>query len=184
MSSPPIGHYEKLPAACCDWDPQAPMVAARIGTLITRHLPDVTVEHIGSTAIPGCAGKGIIDLQVLYPAGRLPAVRDALDSLGFQRQQGRDPWPEERPMRVGAVEHAGTCFRIHAHVVAADAPEVTATRAFRDRLRADATLRDAYMARKRAIIASGISDTYEYTLAKGDFVRDTLAAGEDHAETR
>lgn len=99
----PIGQYEKRPAVCDDWDPNAPEVGARLAALINDELPDVLVEHLGSSPIPGCAGKGMIDLHILYGAGRLKAVQDALADLGCQPQVSRDPWPEERPMRTGAT---------------------------------------------------------------------------------
>ena len=46
------------------------------------HSGGLRVEHIGSTSVPGCAGKGIIDLMVLYPVGGLEHARQVLDSLG------------------------------------------------------------------------------------------------------
>ena len=132
-----IEAYHQMPAACREHDPRAMDVARQVGSLIESHLPDVVVEHVGSTSVPGFAGKGVVDLMVLYPSGRLPAVRDKLDGLGFQHQTTRDPFPEERPMRGGSVDHYGTRFRLHAHVIAADAPEASELRAFRERLRAD-----------------------------------------------
>jgi GrpB-like predicted nucleotidyltransferase (UPF0157 family) len=169
-----IGAYQELPAAVRPYDHRVAGAAQRLRGLIESAMPGVAVEHIGSTSVPGCAGKGVIDLQVLYPPGQLAAARAALDALGFQRQQGRDPWPEERPMRVGAVEHEGARFQIHAHVICVDDAEVAANRRFRDGLRADATLVDAYVARKHAIVDSGVSDATDYSYAKGDFIRDAL----------
>jgi GrpB-like predicted nucleotidyltransferase (UPF0157 family) len=169
MPDPVIGPYQHLPAACLDHDPRAAEVAWRVARLITARLPAVAVEHMGSTAVPGCAGKGVIDLMLLYPEGRLQAAKDVLEALGFQRQTTRDPFPEERPMRVGAVDHAGSTFRLHVHVIAAAAPEAAALRAFRDRLRADPDLVTAYVARKRAILVAGITDPVEYCEEKSAF---------------
>jgi GrpB-like predicted nucleotidyltransferase (UPF0157 family)/mannose-6-phosphate isomerase-like protein (cupin superfamily) len=169
-----IGPYQSMPAACREHDPRAGEAARQVGALIESHLPGVVVEHVGSTSVPGCAGKGVVDLMVLYPPGGLPAVRDKLDELGFQRQTSRDPFPEERPMRTGSVDHAGTRFLLHAHVIAADAPEASELRAFRERLRADPRLRDAYVATKRSILAEGITDSLDYSVRKGAFVRTAL----------
>jgi GrpB-like predicted nucleotidyltransferase (UPF0157 family) len=151
-------------------------VAQKVGSLIESRLPGVIVEHVGSTSVPGCAGKGIVDLMILYPTGTLPAVLDKLDDLGFQRQTSRDPFPESRPMRTGSVDHDGTRFRLHAHVIATDAPEASELRAFRERLRADRSLVDAYVARKRAILAEGITDSLDYCHLKGGFVGEVLEA--------
>jgi GrpB-like predicted nucleotidyltransferase (UPF0157 family) len=165
-----IGPYEHLPAACLAYDPRAAEVAHLVGSLIEARLPGIVVEHVGSTAVPGCAGKGVVDMMVLYPPGRLAEVRDGLAELGFSRQTTRDPVPEDRPMRTGSVEHDGTRYRLHAHVLAADSPEVTAFRAFRDRLRADPGLVAEYVACKWGIIAEGITDTVDYSIRKGEFV--------------
>jgi RimJ/RimL family protein N-acetyltransferase/GrpB-like predicted nucleotidyltransferase (UPF0157 family) len=169
-----IGPYEHPLAACLDYDPRVVDVARRVADAIAARLPDGTVEHVGSTSVPGLAGKGVVDLMLLYAPGRLAVARAALDQLGFQQQTGRDPFPEERPMRLGSLEVDGQRFSLHVHVIAADAPEAAELRAFRDRLRADATLREQYVARKRAILAEGVTDTLEYCYRKGDFVQDVV----------
>jgi len=157
-----------------EWDPDAIEAAQRLVELLMSRLSVVTVEHIGSTAVPGCAGKGVLDLMVLYPAGRLEETRNLLDALGFQRQTSRDPFPEERPMGTGAIAHQGKLFRIHAHVIAQDSPEVGELRRFRNRLRADEELRKAYVAKKRAILEQGITDPLDYSNAKGEFIREEV----------
>jgi RimJ/RimL family protein N-acetyltransferase len=145
-----------------------------VAELVTSRLPDCLVEHVGSTAVPGLAGKGVVDLMLLYPPGRLAAARDALDALGFQRQTGPDPFPEERPMRIGSVGHDGGRFRLHVHVIASHASEAGVLRTFRDRLRADPALRERYAARKRAVLAAGVTDPVEYCYRKGGLVQDAL----------
>jgi GrpB-like predicted nucleotidyltransferase (UPF0157 family) len=166
--------YERQPAVCRPWDPRAVQVASLIAGALLAQMPSLQVEHVGSTAVPDCAGKGTVDLAVLYPPGSLRQARDLVDVLGFQRQQTRDPFPEQRPMRVGAIKHAGQVFQLHLHIVCADADEASELLSLRDRLRSDEKLRQAYVARKRAIIAGGVSDPLEYCYAKGRFIDDTL----------
>ena len=169
-----IGPYEPLPATCNDHDPRSFEVAKLVADLIESHLPDVKVEHVGSTAVPGCAGKGVVDLMILYPPGRLPEVKDVLKALGFQRQTGRDPFPEERPMRIGSIDYDGTRFRLHAHVIPVDSPEVLELRTFRDRLRGESMLLEQYVALKRKIIAEGVTDSLDYSIRKGEFIAGIL----------
>ena len=171
----PIQPYSESRTAYVEYDADAIDVAARVGTLITSAAPWVAVEHIGSTAIPGCAGKGIVDLMALYPAGRLDATREAIDRLGFQRQKTGHIFPEERPMRVGAIEHGGSRYRLHVHLIDAQSAEKETLRQFRDRLRASAALRDAYQEKKRAILRAGVRDREQYTHAKGEFITAVLA---------
>lgn len=170
-----IQPYEELPAACHDYDPRAAQVAALIANAINQHLPGLIVEHIGSSAVPNCAGKGVVDLMSLYPFAQLEAAKALLDQLGFQRQSTRDPWPESRPMRVGAYEFDGKLFRLHAHVIAMDSPEAEELRAFRDRLRNEPALLADYVERKRQIIAAGGTDTVDYSVRKGEFVSAALS---------
>jgi len=169
-----IGLYETGPATCNDHDPRAIQVAVRVGHLIQSHLPGVVVEHIGSTAVPGCAGKGVIDLMVLYQQGQLPQVREGLDTLGFQRQTGRDPFPEDRPMRIGSIDHEGSRFLLHAHVIDMNSREVGELRSFRDRLRDDRALLDQYSALKRKLILEGVTDRLDYSIRKGEFIAGIL----------
>jgi GrpB-like predicted nucleotidyltransferase (UPF0157 family) len=173
-----IGPYEDRPAACQEHDPRSAEVAQRVAAVIQSQLPCGSVEHIGSTAVPGCAGKGIVDLMLLYPEGRLAAARAALAALGFQPQTTRDPFPEDRPMRTGSLVHDGKTFLLHVHVLATTSPEVRQLRSFRDRLRADPSLVAAYVAAKRAIVASGGTDSVDYSIRKGAFVVEALAQNE------
>ncbi len=170
-----IQAYEEQPAACHDYDPRAAQVATRIADIINRHIPELIIEHIGSTAVPGCAGKGVVDLMLLYPTGQLEAAKALLDQLGFQHQSTRDPWPETRPMRLGAFEYDSQLFRLHVHVIAMDSPEVAELRAFRDRLCDDSALLACYVERKRQIIAAGVTDTVDYSYSKGEFISAALS---------
>lgn len=142
--------------------------------MIRDRIPGVAAEHVGSTAVPGCAGKGVVDLMIPYREGELPHVKKALEDLGFQRQGTRDPFPEDRPMRVGSLEHDGDSFRLHVHVVPAGSAEPEEFRNFRDRLRSDPELLRGCVDRKRRIIEGGTTDTIEYARTKGAFVRQVL----------
>lgn len=178
---PTILPYTARPAVCREYDPRAAVVAGQIAALVAAHLPHIAAEHVGSTSVPGCAGKGIVDLMIPVGGGELDAMKGLLDRLGFQRQTNRDPFPEDRPMRVGAVVHEGETFLLHVHVISATSPEVAEMRLFRDRLRADPELVAAYVARKRQIIAGGVTDSLEYCYAKGEFVQGVLGSNqEDH----
>jgi GrpB-like predicted nucleotidyltransferase (UPF0157 family) len=167
MPQLPIGKYLTLPATVADWDPRFTIVARQLSELISGACAELIVEHVGSTSVPGCAGKGVIDLLVLYslhlqPESGLDQAKATLARLGFQHQSSATPFPEERPMRVGSWEYDGSLFRIHAHVLAADAMECREFIAFRDALRSDPDLVGSYLREKRAVIASGITDSAAY----------------------
>jgi GrpB-like predicted nucleotidyltransferase (UPF0157 family) len=165
-----VGNYERSAPVFADYDPRAPQVAQILKHAIEQRDPRLVVEHIGSTAVPGCRGKGVIDLVVTYMEGDLESAKAALDALGFQRQSGREPFPETRPMRVAALSALDGSFRIHAHVIERDGLEHRQLIAFRDALRSDTELRRAYEDTKEQIVASGITDSLDYTKAKGSFI--------------
>jgi GrpB-like predicted nucleotidyltransferase (UPF0157 family) len=166
--------YLSMPAEFRAYDPQVVEMARLLCRAIRSVDPELQVEHVGSTSVPGCGGKGVIDLAVLYPEGLLARARTVLDDLGFQKQSGREPFPESRPMRVGCAEHAGRSFQIHAHVIALGSEEHRELVWFREALRGSWELRHRYEERKRAILAMGIEDSIEYCKAKGTFISDVL----------
>jgi len=166
--------YVSAPAEFHDYDPRAAEVAGILSKAIAAVAPDLRVQHVGSTSVPGCGGKGIVDLAVLYPDSFLARARTTLDELGFQKQGERDAFPESRPMRVGCIEHDGRSYRIHAHVIALGSEEHQELAWFREALRASSELRHSYEERKSAILASGIKDPVEYCKAKGAFISEAL----------
>ena len=49
-------------------------------TSIQALLPDATIEHVGSSAIPGALTKGDVDVMVQVEAAQFASARSALDS--------------------------------------------------------------------------------------------------------
>ena len=144
-------------------------MARRVGELVRQRRPDLTVEHIGSTAVPGLPGKGIVDLSIETEAADIPGVVAMLYDLGFQPQPGPDPWPPTRPMPVGAYHLDGHEFRIHLHVQpkGGDFPRDIA---FRDALRNDPELKRQYTELKRSITAGGPVEGFRYTHSKTTWI--------------
>src|SRR5947209_4297554 len=99
--------YERRAAAVKPWDPRSEAVAGRVIEIIHLVRPDLVVEHIGSTAVPGLPGKGIVDLGTEADPAKIPAIVEAMGTLGFGPQPGPNPWPATRPMLVGALDHNG-----------------------------------------------------------------------------
>jgi 5-(carboxyamino)imidazole ribonucleotide synthase len=164
-----IGPYERRTAEVHPWDPRTVEVARRVAALINERRPELVVEHIGSTAVPGLPGKGIVDLSIETQPAEIPGIVAMLYELGFGPQPGPDPWPPTRPMPVGAYEYDGTSFRIHLHVqpVGGDMPRDLA---FRDALRNDPELKRQYTDLKEGITAGGAVDGFRYTHSKTTWI--------------
>jgi len=178
----PIQQYITQPPAYQDYDPQAAIIAQLLSETIRAVGPQLRVEHVGSSSVPGCGGKGYLDLMIIYPSGQLDLAKSVVHELGFQRQEGRDPFPEERPMRVGSVEHGGRQYLIHAHVISCDSAEVDVMLDFREALQSDPALVRAYEEEKRMILEQGVLDGADYAEKKSKFVEKTLAQRHDQAK--
>jgi GrpB-like predicted nucleotidyltransferase (UPF0157 family) len=174
MADPPILPYEKQPAVVREHDPRAFEVAARLIQRIQAACLGTVVEHVGSTAVAGLPGKGIIDLMIVAEPQQIPQITEDLLRIGFQRQTGPEPFPPTRPMLQGAVSDNGQRYRIHLHVIPTNLDDAAELREFRDALRADPAMCAAYTARKRAIVAAGTTDSLQYTHAKAGWIEGQL----------
>jgi GrpB-like predicted nucleotidyltransferase (UPF0157 family) len=157
-------------------DPRVFAVARRVTEVVAVAVPGAAAEHVGSSSVAGLAGKNIVDMLLPADPAEIPRITDALVAVGFQRQEGRDPFPPTRPMLEGSLREEGVVFWIHLHVIQLGDPEIDEMRALRDRLRADPALREAYVAEKRGIVEEGVRDSLEYSYRKGVFVVETLRA--------
>ncbi len=176
MSELPIRPYERQPAAFHPWDPKTIDVARDVTRLVESARPGTDAQHVGSSSVPGMPGKNVVDLGVEASPDDIPDVVDALLSLGFQRQGGLAPFPPTRPLALGNVDHDGTSYRVHFHVMPPARHELAELLAFRDALRTDPTLRDGYAASKQAFVEQAPDGDANllYTVYKGDFVQDAL----------
>ena len=69
-----------------DYDPSWPEVFERLRAHIWPALSDValTVEHVGSTSVPGLAAKPIIDMTIVVPTeSEIPVAIGRLATLGY-----------------------------------------------------------------------------------------------------
>lgn len=132
------------------------------------------IEHIGSTAVPGLPAKPVLD--VLLGVGALEVVearRAALQALGFRY---RPEYEDVLPQRRYFTRDPGPGLRVHLHAVVLGAPLWVDHLAFRDALRGDAALRDAYGALKQSLALRFAHDKAAYTDAKAPFIAEVLAA--------
>ena len=167
----PIGPYVRGAASVQPWDPRSATVAERVIGLIRSARPELHVEHIGSTSVPGLPGKGIVDLGTEADPADIPAITSAMYELGFGPQPGPDAWPPTRPMHVGSVVEEGTTYLVHFHVHPRGTGDLEKDLRFRDALRADPALRDGYARVKSAIVGpDGAADRTRYQTEKGDWI--------------
>jgi len=131
------------------------------------------VEHVGSTSIPGLAAKPILDFQAqVTDLDSAPQVAAVLAPQGWHLVP---PELDQRPWERFFVRVADERRRAHLHLFGVDAPHWYERLAFRDALRADPALVDAYATLKTDLAAQHRDDREAYTRAKDTFVRRVLA---------
>jgi GrpB-like predicted nucleotidyltransferase (UPF0157 family) len=124
-----------------------------------------SVEHIGSTAIPGLSAKPVIDIMAAVAS--LDASRPALAPLAAL---GYCYFPY-RPDDEHWFCKPSPAFRTHhLHLVPLDSPQWAGALAFRDYLRAHPATAAEYEALKQRLALTFRLDREAYTDAKGPFI--------------
>lgn len=127
------------------------------------------IEHVGSTAVPGLAGKPIIDVDIVVELNYIEPAAAVLESLGF-RPLGELGIPERWAFKEPA-HLSGT----NTYVIVNGSLALKNHRALRDLLRRRADLRDEYAATKRAA-GPRAADIFEYGQMKTETIQKILAA--------
>ena len=130
----------------------------------------LAVEHYGSTSVPNLRAKPIIDLQI--------GVADILHGLRFIEPMARLGY--DYVWDHGIPEHhifgKGEARTHMAHVVVHKGQQWLRYLHFRDRLRCEPDLRDAYEALKLHLVV--VAETRSaYTAGKTTFVESTCSTG-------
>jgi GrpB-like predicted nucleotidyltransferase (UPF0157 family) len=159
------------PVIIVDYDPRWPQVFQDLRAPVVAALGDlvVTVEHVGSTAVPGLAAKPIIDMDVVVLSAReIPEAIARLAALGYVHRgdlgiTGREAFtsPPEKP-------------RHHLYLCASDSEELRRHRCFRDFLLRHPEEARAYAALKQAAALRFTDDRVAYNEAKTQFVEAVL----------
>ena len=141
---------------------------------------DVSVEHVGSTAIPGLIAKPILDVDVNYGGETtFVEVRSKLEAVGYDHRgdqgvPGREAFRQDGSDVPRSLE-AQPRSRHHLYVCHEDSTEVRRHLAFRDALRADPSLAGQYAELKEKLLQLVGDDRERYTEGKSEFVEGVLS---------
>src|SRR5436309_2346175 len=135
------------------YDPRWPAAFEDEKVRLEKALGEITkgIEHYGSTAVPGLCAKPILDILIgVSPLSEWARCKPALEALGYDYAEGagvpghyifgRGRDRTERTHLVHVVEYQGKSW--------------CGSLAFRDALRSDAGLREAYAQVKERAVAS------------------------------
>ncbi len=151
-----------------DWPIHFERIAADLQPALAN-IPSATIEHVGSTSIPGLAAKPIIDIDIIVDPDDIPAGIAALESIGYRHRgdlgvPGREAFfpPDDDPKRNVYLCQRG-CLSVRNHL------------AVRDVLRRRPDLRDQYGAVKLALAADPTMDIDTYIARKSPILQTILA---------
>ncbi|HKU34127.1 MAG TPA: dephospho-CoA kinase [Paenarthrobacter sp.] len=160
-----------------------PSVAARLMSRIEAAIPAgiLSLDHVGSTSVPGLAAKDVLDLQLGVPdLETADRIAPLLASAGFpavphvtsDSPKPSDPDPSGWQKRFHANADPGRGVNLHVRV--AGSPGWRYALMFRDWLRADADAREAYESHKRDLAErfAEDQDTAGYADAKEPWFTD------------
>ena len=131
----------------------------------------LAVHHVGSTSVPGLCAKPILDLLVSIPDfARGVELVPGLAALGYEFRPA-----EDTPDRHFFRQRRGTVRSQHLSLAEPTSRHHRVTLAFRDALRADSRLAQAYADLKLELARRFPHDRPAYIEGKSKFVGDVLA---------
>jgi GrpB-like predicted nucleotidyltransferase (UPF0157 family) len=161
-----VGGREKVRIRIVDYDPEWPMRFERERARLRSALgaSALSIEHIGSTAVPGLAAKPIVDVLVVVRDPEDSALVAPLERADYQLRVRE---PGHRMFRTPERD-------VHVHLWPEGA-EVERLLAFRDRLLESPDDRRAYERLKRELAERDWDDMNHYADAKSELIAEILA---------
>jgi GrpB-like predicted nucleotidyltransferase (UPF0157 family) len=151
-----VEYNENWPAI---YERERQFIVSVLGDAIT------SIEHIGSTAVPGLSAKPTIDLMLLVERLAPEEIYACpLKTLGYI-------YVEEASNTNRYFLKKGEPRAYHLHIVECDNYEHRRLIAFRDYLRLHPRVREEYEALKKALALKFCNDRKAYTNAKTEFIR-------------
>lgn len=129
----------------------------------------VSIEHIGSTAVPGLAAKPIIDIDiVLQEHTALDTIKNRLATIGY-RHHGNQGIPGREVFKrdvTTAAQEVLDRVAHHLYVCPVNSEELQRHLRFRDYLRTDEAARIQYEQLKYQIAEEAKQDRKQYAVLK------------------
>ena len=166
-----IGDIEPQTIVVADYDPAWPerfrYEEARIRAALGAAA--LSVEHIGSTSVPGLAAKPILDvLLVVEDPGDEGFYVPAIEGAGYVLRVREPGFDEHRIFRTPAKD-------VHVHVFSPGSPEIDRYLLLRERLREDEGDRELYARTKRELASREWPSMQHYAEAKTEVIEGIIA---------
>jgi GrpB-like predicted nucleotidyltransferase (UPF0157 family) len=166
-----IGEIEPRKVVVVDYDPAWPERYRRQEAKIRAALgrAALSVEHVGSTSVPGLAAKPIVDiLLVVEDSGQEASYLPALEEAGYVLRVREPDLDEHRMFRTPEKD-------VHVHVYSAGSPEIGRYLLLREQMRKDEGDRELYARTKRELASKEWPSVDHYADAKTEVIEGILA---------
>ena len=141
----------------------------------------VQIEHMGSTAVPGLGGKGVIDISVSAPKLKWPEISEKLAEAGYEYKKKDEEREKERLFFMANLPDRELGTRLyHIHLSYAESPELKKELGFRDYLRTHSADAEKYAEIKKQAVEEARKFTTKnemrdtYSKVKQDFIEEIL----------
>lgn len=105
----------------------------RIQKILRKRIP---IEHIGSTAVPGLGGKGVIDISITEQKSNWSTIKEKLEKAGYEYKKKEPEREKERLFFMANLPDKELGTRIyHIHLTYPESLEFKKEIGFRDYLR-------------------------------------------------
>ncbi len=157
-----------------EYNPSWPLWFEQLKTRLEGALDGVphTIEHVGSTAVPGMTAKPIIDINIVCEPGEFPVIRERLATIGYAHRgdlgiQGREAFnaTEEVAATLNLPPH-------HLYVCEKGNQALLEHLAFRDFMRQHPQWREKLSAFKLSLCEKYDNDRQAYMDGKSDMVKE------------
>jgi GrpB-like predicted nucleotidyltransferase (UPF0157 family) len=135
---------------------------------------DYQIEHIGSTAVPGLGGKGIIDIMVAVPKGQMQNVSKQVQDAGYIFR----PLASTETRLFLRTEYPADFSKetvFHLHVTFPESADWIEAIEFRNYLRTHPEDLRRYAEIKKMAAQQAHEKTEKYKSIKDDIVKDIVA---------
>ena len=134
--------------------------------------PTAKIEHVGSTAIPGLGGKGVLDIAVGVSKSKMAEAKKKLEKAGYEFRE-KTSYPERLFFRID-YPYKNRKRRVHIHLTKFNGQDWKEMIGFRDYLLKHPEAVEQYIKIKKEGVKKALGDGEKYKKHKEKFIEHIL----------
>jgi len=141
---------------------------------ISSHIKStLAIEHVGSTAVPGLGGKGIIDIAIAAAKEDIPLFIPQIESIGYEFRPSFST-PDRAYFIIYLPDPEEGTRRYHLHLTYLESNDWKGLIAFRDHLKTNPKDAEEYSELKRKAALLSDQDGEKYRILKNPMFKKIL----------